>query len=211
MGFRGWPDEALDFYVGLEADNSKAYWTDHKDVFENKVKGPMQALVDELGGGKLFRPYRDVRFSKDKSPYKTNMAARLDIGLYLSLSSEGLGAGLGYWHMEADQLERYREAVDDETSGRKLVKVAEALRAKEIEVGGHEELKSTPRGYARDHPRIEFLRYKGLTAWRQWTPAPWLGTAKAKDRVATFLKDAKPLNAWLDANVGPSTLPMRGR
>jgi uncharacterized protein (TIGR02453 family) len=211
MAFRGWPEEALDFYVGLEADNSKAYWTDHKDVFDNCVKAPTQALVDELGGGKLFRPYRDVRFSKDKSPYKTWMAAHLDGGGYISLSSEGLGVGLGYHEMASDQLERYRTAVDDATSGRKLVKLAETLRAKDIEVGGHDQLKSAPRGYEKDHPRIEFLRYKGLTAWRQWTPAPWLGTAKAKDRIVTFLKDAKPLNAWLDSNVGPTTMPMGRR
>lgn len=96
MPFKGWPEEAIDFYAGLEADNSKAYWTDHKQVFEECVRGPMQALVDELGGGKLFRPYRDVRFSKDKSLYKTWMAATLERGGYVSLSSEGLGVGMGY-------------------------------------------------------------------------------------------------------------------
>lgn len=211
MTFNGWPEDAIDFYLGLEADNSKAYWTDHKEVFETSVKAPMQSLVDELGGGKLFRPYRDVRFSKDKSPYKTWMAAHLEHGGYVSFSSEGLGVGLGYHEMAPDQLERFRAAVDDATSGRKLERLADALRAKDIEVGGHEQLKTAPRGYPKDHPRIDYLRMKGLTAWRQWAPAAWMGTPKAKDRIVQFLKDAKPLNTWLAGNVGPSTLPIPRR
>ena len=70
MSFDGFPDEALVFYEGLEADNSKAYWTDHKAVYDGCVAAPMKALLEELtsfGEAKLFRPYRDVRFSKDKS------------------------------------------------------------------------------------------------------------------------------------------------
>jgi uncharacterized protein (DUF2461 family) len=74
MTFKGWPDRALAFYDGLEADNSKAYWLDHKDVYERDVKAPMEALLAELtkefGETKLFRPYRDVRFSADKSPFR---------------------------------------------------------------------------------------------------------------------------------------------
>jgi uncharacterized protein (TIGR02453 family) len=211
VAFKGWPEEAIEFYEGLEADNSKTYWNERKHIFEECVKAPMQAIVDELGGGKLFRPYRDIRFSKDKSPYKTWMAATLDVGGYISLSRDGLSVGTGYYEMAPDQLERYRAAVDDKTTGTKLTKLASAMRAKDIEVGGHEVLKTAPRGYPNDHPRIEFLRYKGITAWRQWAPAAWLSTAKAKERVVTFLKDAKPLNAWLDANVGPSQAAARHR
>ncbi|HEX4162146.1 MAG TPA: DUF2461 family protein, partial [Acidimicrobiales bacterium] len=75
MTFKGWPETALAFYEGLEADNSKTYWLDHKEVYERDVKAPMDALLAELtaefGEPKLFRPYRDTRFSRDKSPYKT--------------------------------------------------------------------------------------------------------------------------------------------
>ena len=67
--FRGWPSEALEFYEGLTADNSKTYWTAHKAVYESQVLAPMEALLVELeaefGAGKIFRPYRDVRFSAD--------------------------------------------------------------------------------------------------------------------------------------------------
>src|SRR3954464_11771647 len=121
MAFRGFPPEARSFYEGLEADNSKSYWTAHKDVYERAVKGPFEALcvdVDEAFRPlRLFRPYRDVRFSKDKAPYKTAAAAgEADDGsvYYVQLSSSGLFVGSGQYHMAADQLERFRAAVDDD-------------------------------------------------------------------------------------------------
>ena len=130
--FKGWPDSALDFYDGLEADNSKAYWLDHKDVYERDVKAPMEALLAELapefGESRLFRPYRDTRFSRDKSPYKTAIAARIGDG-YVQLSANGLMAGAGTYHMAPDQLERYRAAVAADGPGRKLEAVVDALRA----------------------------------------------------------------------------------
>src|SRR5271154_1030364 len=96
--FRGWPAEALEFYEGLEADNSKVYWSQHKAVYAEAVQGPMAELLaelaDEFGQGRIFRPHRDVRFSSDKSPYKTAIAATLGAG-YLQLSADGLAAGSG--------------------------------------------------------------------------------------------------------------------
>ena len=91
MGFRGWTAEAIDFYEGLEADNSKTYWNENKSVYENFVLRPMTELLAELGpefgASKLFRPYRDVRFSTDKAPYKTTIAATLELGGYIQLVS----------------------------------------------------------------------------------------------------------------------------
>ena len=82
MAFRGWGPEALEFFEGLEADNSKSYWQKNKSTYETKVLAPMQELLAELepewGEGRIFRPYRDIRFSADKSPYKTMMGASLD-------------------------------------------------------------------------------------------------------------------------------------
>jgi uncharacterized protein (TIGR02453 family) len=208
VAFRGWPSEALEFYEGLEADNSKTYWEAHRAVYEEQVRAPMVALLAELepefGPGKIFRPYRDVRFSADKTPYKTAVAATLERGGYVHLSAEGLAAGNGMYHMETDQLVRYREAVDDDASGAALEKlVTEAARAK-IDIVGHDRLKRTPRGYPADHPRADLLRHKGLVAWKQWPVAPWLGTAAAKKRVVDFLRATAPLNDWLAAHVGPS-------
>lgn len=214
MTFRGWPTEALKFFEGLEADNSKAYWQRNKDVYDRSVRAPMEELLEELvpqwGEGRIFRPYRDIRFSSDKSPYKTNIAATVGDG-YIQLRAAGLGAGCGMWHMAPDQLERYREAVSEERSGVELVGLATKTREAGIEVTGHDVLKTAPRGYARDHPRIELLRYKGLVAWREWVPGAWLGTQRAKDRVVEFLRLSKPVGDWLKTYVGPSDLPERRR
>jgi len=211
--FKGWPEEALDFYEGLEADNSKAYWQQNKSVYENVVRAPMEALLAELasefGDGKIFRPYRDIRFSADKSPYKTNLAASLAKGGYISLSASGLGAGSGMYMMAPDQLERFRAAVDDGRKGKQLADLVTKLGRSGIEVTAHDVLKTAPKGYPKDHPRIELLRQKGLVAWKQWPVGAWLGTRKAKDRVVTFLRGAKPLNDWLSRNVGSSTPPDR--
>lgn len=209
MAFQGWPAEALDFYEGLEADNSKTYWTAHRVVYDEKVLGPMTALVEELapqfGEPRIFRPYRDVRFSKDKSPYKTNIAAVVGDG-YITLNAEGLGAGSGMWQMARDQLAAYRSAVADDKTGEELEEVISAMDRQGINVHGHGVLKTAPRGYPADHPRAGLLRYKGVTAWKQWPVEPWLGTPVARDRVAGFLSASRPLGQWLEENVGPSAL-----
>ena len=157
----------------------------------------------------MFRPYRDVRFSKDKSPYKTNIAATLSRGGYISLSWQGLGAGSGYYGLMPDQLERFRAAVADDRTGKALVRLVDRATADGIEVSAHDVLKTAPRGYPKEHPRIELLRHKGLIYWKMWPAGPWLGTAKAKDRVHELLRAAKPLIKWLDTNVGPSEMPPR--
>jgi uncharacterized protein (TIGR02453 family) len=206
MAFRGWPVEAIEFFEGLEADNSKAYWQDHKAVYEKCVRAPMDELLTELapefGEGKVFRPYRDVRFSADKSPYKTEIAAHLAKGGYIRLASNGLGVGSGMYMMSTEQLRRYRDAVGDDKAGVALEKIVAAAAKKSIDITGHESLRSAPRGYPKDHPRIDLLRNKGLVAWREWPVAAWLGTKAPKTKIADFLHAAQPLKDWLAANVG---------
>lgn len=214
MTFRGWPVEALEFFEGLAADNSKAYWQRNKGVYDAAVRAPMEELLAELapefGEGRIFRPYRDIRFSRDKSPYKTQIGAMVGDG-YVQLTAEGLAVGSGMWEMAPDQLERYRAAVSEGRSGGKLARLVVEARAIGLDVMGHEVLKTAPKGYPKDHPRIELLRYKGLVAWREWPTGAWLGTRQAKERVVEFLRDSQPLNGWLRAQVGPSTLPERRR
>ena len=115
MAFTGWPVEAVEFYEGLEADNSKVYWQQHKAVYDRAVKAPMEELLAELAGefgaGKIFRPYRDVRFSADKTPYKTNCSATVGDG-YLALSAEEFTTASGLYMAEPAELARYRAAVD---------------------------------------------------------------------------------------------------
>ena len=209
MAFKGFPAEALEFYEGLEADNTRAYWQGNKAVYEQHVRAPMEALLADLapefGEPKIFRPYRDVRFSADKSPYKTQIAGTLAAGGYVAFGAEGLAVGTGMYEMAKDQLDRYRQAVAGDRTGGELEDVVAAVRKHGIEVTGRDELKTAPRGYPKDHPRIELLRFKGLIAWKQWPVAAWLGTAKGKDRVVEVLHQSQPLNDWLVKRVGPST------
>jgi uncharacterized protein (TIGR02453 family) len=215
MTFRGWKAEALEFFEGLEIENTKPYWERNRDVYRDLVRAPMEELLTELepdwGEGRIFRPYRDVRFSRDKSPYKTAIGATVGGKGYVQLDARGLAAGAGMWEMAPDQLERYRAAVDDDRSGGELQEIVSRLRAVGLDVEGHEQLKTAPRGYAKDHPRVELLRYKGLVAWKQWPAGPWLGTKRAKDRVVEFLTSSRPVVRWLDEHVGDSTIAERSR
>jgi uncharacterized protein (TIGR02453 family) len=209
--FRGWKSEALAFFEGLEADNSKVYWQDHKADYEHLVLRPMNDLLEDLqpefGEGRIFRPYRDVRFSRDKSPYKTNIAATLSEGGYISFSADGLGAGSGYYVMASDQLDRFRRAIDEDRTGKELEKLVKTLEKAKIEVTGHDALKTAPKGYPKDHPRVDLLRQKGLIAWKHWPAGAWLGSVQAKKRVVDLLHAAQPMCSWLDQHVGPTTQP----
>jgi uncharacterized protein (TIGR02453 family) len=204
MAFAGWPVEAVEFYEGLEIDNSKVFWQQHKEVYERAVKAPMEQLLaeltDEFGAGRIFRPHRDVRFSADKSPYKTNCAATVGDG-YVSLSADGLQVASGLYMAEADELQRYRAAVDAEVSGAALTAIVAALRDADYQIMAHDVLKSAPRGFPREHPRIELLRHKGIAMTRTWPVGAWLGTSKAKDRIVKTLRAAAPLNQWLARHV----------
>jgi len=216
MAFQGWPEAALDFYDGLEEDNSKSYWTAHKAIYDQAVLGPMMDLTEELGSEfgdtKIFRPNRDIRFSADKSPYKTAIGAVIGDG-YVQFSAKGLAAGNGMYQMASDQLARFREAVAEDITGHELQRLIATLTGHEISVEGRDVLKTAPRGYPADHPRVELLRYKGLVAWKEWPVEPWLSTPAAKERVHDFLVATGPLAGWLSTHVGPSELPesKRGR
>ena len=205
MAFAGWPIEAVEFYEGLEADNSKVYWQDNKAVYDRQVKAPMEELLaelaDEFGTGKIFRPYRDVRFSADKTPYKTNCAATIGSG-YVSFSAEGLSVGGGLYMPDPKALARYREAVDKERSGAGLATIVAALHKAGYQTMAHDVLKTAPRGYPKDHPRIDLLRHKGIAMMKTWPLGAWLGTKKAKDRVVETLRAGVPLNDWLARHVG---------
>ncbi|GAA4482097.1 DUF2461 domain-containing protein [Microbacterium panaciterrae] len=211
--FHGWSPAAVEFYRGLEADNSKGYWTAHHDTYDAEVLAPMQSLLaelaDEFGEGRVFRPQRDIRFSVDKSPYKTATGALLGRG-YVEFSARGIGVGAGLHMMAPDQLARMRTAVADDASGPRLENIIGALADAGIDVVARERVATTPRGYAKDHPRIELLRNKNLAAWKQWPATePWLHTADAKAHVVDVLRAAGPLVDWLDQHVGPTELERR--
>jgi uncharacterized protein (TIGR02453 family) len=198
--FRGWTGDFQGFFLGLQMNNSKAYFEAHRRKYEDHVKAPMQALLadleSEFGAAKLSRPNRDIRFSADKSPYKTNIYADARAGGYVALDAKGLTAAGGRWMVEPEQLARYRLAVAADRSGKELVAVVASLLKKGYEIGG-QELKRVPPPYPQDHPRGELLRHKRLIYWKRWDVEPWIATPKVREKVAKAWRDGADLNAWL--------------
>ena len=131
MAFTGFGKGALAFYDDLAANNSREWWLANKARYEDEVRRPMEELLqdvaEEFGEAKLFRPNRDTRFSKDKTPYKTNIAAVIyqegGGSVYVSLAAEGLHVGGGSYHLERPQLARLREAIDDDRTGKQLERI----------------------------------------------------------------------------------------
>lgn len=211
--FTGIPAEALEFYTRLEADNSKSFWQANRETFDRVVRGPVQALcaeLDEYGPFHLFRPHNDLRFAKGKPPYKTHQGAYGEseggAGHYLQVSAGGLMCAAGYYAMASDQLQRFRGAVDDDTTGPEVEALVADL-ARRYSIGAISELKTAPRGVAKDHPRIALLRRKGLMVSAEFGAPGWIHTRRVVGRVRQVWADAAPLCEWLDRHVGPSTLP----
>jgi uncharacterized protein (TIGR02453 family) len=205
MAFAGFGERLVDFYDGLLADNSKAYWTDHRGVYEEHVREPMRqllaALEPEFGPGKIFRPFRDVRFSADKTPYKTHCGA-IAGGYYLQVDAEGVLAGGGYYRMAGDQLARFRVAVDEPRRGEELRGRLCALEGDGLTVAG-ELLATRPRGVPADHPRLDLLRHRTLYAWRRWPGEAELLSPGLVDLVAVTWRRLTPMLEWLNEHVGP--------
>ncbi|RBY98074.1 TIGR02453 family protein [Blastococcus sp. TF02-8] len=220
MTFEGFPDEGLVFYEGLEADNSKPYWTAHRAEYEAHVRAPVLALVEELasefGPAKVFRPYRDVRFSHDKTPYKTHQGAVVSPdgrgagSWYLQISADGLTVSGGCWRLESDQVARYRRAVTDDVQGPRLEAEVARLRAGGWTIEG-DRLVRVPAGFSADDERIELLKHRSLFASRHWTPEDWLHTRTTLDRVRECWRDLAALNTWFADNVGATTKEPRRR
>ena len=206
--FEGFPEEALVFYEGLRADNTKAYWTDHRATYDSAVKAPMEALLAQLepefGKAKFFRPYRDVRFAKDKTPYKDHAAAVVHSeksgALYVQLSADGLYVGGGYWHTATDQAQRLRAAIADDLTGGQLDALLAGLPGWEV-LG--ERYKRLPKPWSPDNPRADLLHHKALAVGRSFEPAEWLHEPECGERVTQAWRAVVPLRDWLDQHVGP--------
>lgn len=206
--FTGIPLAALDFYEDLEDDNSKAFWANNKHVYDESVRAPVEALITELapefGPAKYFRPYRDVRFAKDKTPYKTHQGAWFgESSMYLEISAAGLRVAGGYWQCAGDQVQRLRRAVADDVAGAALVRVLTDIEKAKFTVGGTR-LTRVPTGFAKDHPRADLLRHKTLAATRLIGAPAWLTTARTKTEIGKAWRTLMPLRDWLDTHVGPT-------
>jgi uncharacterized protein (TIGR02453 family) len=213
VAFTGFPPELFAFYAGLEADNSKAYWEANRATYESAVKAPMTelaaALEERIGSAKLFRPYRDLRFSKDKRPYQEHASVSADDGhgggLYVSVNASGLFLGGGFWRPAKDQIERWRMVVDDEASGADLEALLTRLDADGFHRGYEPTLKRVPRGFRPDHPREELMRRTDFTIGMQYPESDELYSPKAWDVILSGWKRVQDWQRWLQTNVGTST------
>lgn len=207
--FRG---KAMRFFDDLEDDNTREFWVAHVDVFEAEIRHPMAALLADLPAAyqpfRVFRMNRDVRFSHDKSPYKTQHSAIHEAGgtsHYVHLDGGGLLVAAGTYLMSRDQLARYRAAVDAPRTGRGLERLLD--RAAEDGLGvdavATESLKTAPRGYPRDHERVALLRRKGVTAHRRLDGAALGDPEAVRAFVVETFERSEPLLRWLRRHVGP--------
>jgi uncharacterized protein (TIGR02453 family) len=219
MAFTGFGEHAIDFYDGLEVDNSKSYWEDNKHIYGQDVRAPMEALLAELSPEfaeessrvTVFRPYRDVRFAKDKTPYKTHCGGVIEHGrgagaYYVEVGPAGLRVGGGCFHLQSDQLARFRAAVAEDLHG--LTAIVAKLAKSGWEIKG-DRLRTRPRGYDADHPRIELLKHRSLYAMRVWEPDDALHERETVNRVRTAWRALRPINEWARDHVGLSAVPRR--
>ena len=206
MAFSGFPVAALDYYDDLEVDNTRSFFEAHRDVYERAVRAPMTALceelADEFGPATIFRPHRDVRFAADKTPYKTHqgafVAAGPATGWYVQVAAPGVRVGAGFYRADPAELSAIRVGIDDDREGAVLRRRLNRLTRDGFEISG-DRLRTSPRGYAADHPRIDLLRHRSLTVGRHYGFEPFVHTRALLERVREDWRSLRPLVAWVAA------------
>ena len=204
MSFEGFPPEAFTFFATLAKNNNRDWFLAHKHVYEQSCRDPMKALMAAIdppfGAGWLSRINNDMRFNRDRAPYKTRIDAGVK-GHYVSVGAQGMYVGAGIYKPEPAALRQLRQAIAADASGRTLQTIVAALRRKGYTVATHESSAKPPRGYDADHPRVELLKMKDIHAGRTFEPAS-LTTPKALAHVKKVMADLKPFNDWLKTHVG---------
>jgi uncharacterized protein (TIGR02453 family) len=218
--FEGFPPGAFAFYAELEepGNNTKAWFDANRARYEHDARRPLEALLAAAAGefgsdAKVFRPNRDVRFSKDKRPYKTSIAALIAIdgndagpGRYLHLDATGLLVGAGYHEFSREHLQRYRHAVHDERHGSELQQLVETARTNGLDVGGRT-LTRGPRGVDPHHPRRGLLCHTAVTVMRELPQVELLSGPAAAEQVFDIWRDADDITRWLTRHIALADLP----
>jgi uncharacterized protein (TIGR02453 family) len=220
--FGGFAHADAKFFKTLARKNHREWFQAHKAEYEEGWNTPMKLLLTEvreaidstyahsdLDEPKVFRIYRDVRFSKDKAPYKTHIggyiplkrtgrkATDLPMALYFHVGADELFAAAGHYIMEPDSLARFRAAVADAKRGKELEKLLAGLAKKGFKADSHGRLQRVPKGYDPEHPRAEFLKLKGLTVGFPAVPKGMLASRKLVPWLANSCKTTAPLVEWL--------------
>ncbi len=221
--FDGFADRDGRFFAALAKNQRRDWFALHRDEYEVGWQTPMKALLaevreriearfehEELAAPKIFRIHRDVRFAKDKSPYKTHIGGYVGIAgsgdgpsgvaaLYVHVGAGEVFVAAGQYVMDAEQLGRFREAVADDRRGGELSAVLRKLTRAGFRAGSHDALQRVPRGFDADHPRADLLKRKGLIVTFPDPPRRLLVTPGLVDWLATHAKRAVPLVEWLAA------------
>jgi uncharacterized protein (TIGR02453 family) len=220
--FEGFADSAAKFFKALTKNNDREWFQAHKAEFEEGWNAPMKLLLNEvresidgafpscdLAEPKVFRIFRDVRFSRDKSPYKTHIGGYLPVkragkkatdvpmALYFHVGATELFAASGHYRMEPDSLAKFRQAVVDEKRGKEVEKLLATLKKKGYEQHVHDPLKRVPKGFDAEHPRAELLKLRGLTVAFPDLPRDLLTSKKLVKWIADSCKTAAPLVEWI--------------
>lgn len=192
------------FLRDLAANNSRDQFTANRAVCDRAIRGPLEDLTaaaqEKYGPGKVMRPNRDVRFSTDKSPYRTDasMWAGSVGGVYLRLSVTGIEAGGGLYEPTRDQLSRARDAIASQPlAATRLAAVLADLHSFGYRAAGPA-LKTAPKGYDRDDPNIELLRLKHYAAVTS------LPTTASRADITDAWSKVEPLIGWTEQYVGPA-------
>ena len=213
MTFTGFPAAGFAFYEQLAAHNTKAWWAENRLTYDTCVKAPMTALLAELeaefGEGKVYRPYRDTRFSKDKAPLKDHQGAVVMIedatGYYVQVSASGLMIGGGLYAPAPTQLARLRAAIAS-AAGVTLESALARLRRGHWEIDGAP-LKTRPKGYSADAPRLDLLRMTRVVALKTYDDPKTLESRKALEVVRRDWRAITPMMEWLADHAGPEGDP----
>jgi uncharacterized protein (TIGR02453 family) len=208
--------EAISYFVELESNNNREWWTQNKDRYQRTVRQPFETMLNDLGPTfgpwRIYRPHRDTRFAHNKEPYKNFIGAVAQQssgnGVFIQISSKGLLIGSGYPMMATDQLTTFRAAIADDITGADFIDRLRDVNAVGLPVTGgrYEPLKRNPKGYPAGHPREEVLRWKGVEIPQRLGTPRWLATAQAPRKILEALNKGKPVTDWLDTHVGPSSL-----
>lgn len=201
--------DAFAFYAELEQNQTKEWWLANKQRYDTRVKAPVERLVDALGGEfgplKIFRPYKDVRFSADKRPYKDHLglvtADDSAATYYLQLSQHGLMLAGGLYQPAREQLARFREIIDDNRLVGDLEATLDEVGDSGFAIMTTDALATAPRGFSIDHPKIELLRLKRLAISATFEPAEWMHSAELVDRVRAGWHTVRVWNDWIVENL----------